>query len=135
MKSNLLELSRIGSNAVSARMANGRWQMANPETRLGVIRGEVGGRLALAPAGMMRPEVNAKPQRGRGAKLKGKFKCRRTTRRLVNERGFLSTGEGAGRHTRGRVCSPKPTESFRPGERESAFVRLRRDRCGIPPRP
>src|SRR5437868_8296536 len=90
--------------------------------------------LALTLAGMMRPEVNAKPQRSRGAKLKGKFKCRRTTRRLVKERGFLSTGEDAGRHTRGRVCFPQPTESFRPGERESAFVRLWRDRDAIRPR-
>src|SRR5207248_1653547 len=99
--------------------------MANrkpPEARLGVIRGEVGVRLALAPAGMMQPEVNAKPQRSRGAKLNGRFKGRRTTRRLVKKPGILSSGEGAGRHTRGRVCSTKPTESFRPGGRESAFV-------------
>ena len=37
----------------------------------------------------------------------------------VRRRALVPTGEGAGRHTRGRVCSPKSTASFRLSRNDS----------------
>src|SRR5438445_13714433 len=53
-------------------------------------------------------------------RLAGPSETANDTNHLVRVEICLPTGEGAGWHRPGRVCSPQPTESFRLRERVGA---------------
>jgi len=75
-------------------------------------------------------ETPLRPCKGRGFGPGSK-------RGLVLHRAFRPTGEGVGRHTRGRVCSTKATESFHLSvhaavHRSAQFIPLRRKTFPLP---